>query len=167
MSLRHWLLVALDLLGAGNPRRRGFHQCGLVFLGRSFSPVWLAIVATAWMLPDGPGATATILASKLNGGRRLRRCLPAGSARQLGRAHSRRGCVCEYAVNFGGHDEIVLMKSLDLLGLQRDCGITPAEADVRMMAFSFREFTNFLNKGKRLPEIAKPEAPLDAMSVLL
>ena len=35
-----------------------------------------------------------------------------------------------------------------------------------MMAFSFREFTNLLNKGKRLPEIAKPEAPLDAVSFL-
>ena len=35
-----------------------------------------------------------------------------------------------------------------------------------MMAFSFREFTNLLNKGKRLPEIAEAEAPLDAMSFL-
>ena len=35
-----------------------------------------------------------------------------------------------------------------------------------MMAFSFREFTNLLNKGKRLAEIAKPEAPLDAVSFL-
>ena len=40
------------------------------------------------------------------------------------------------------------------------------EADVWMMAFSFREFTNLLNKGKCLPEIAKPEAPLDAVSFL-
>jgi hypothetical protein len=30
-----------------------------------------------------------------------------------------------------------------------------------MMAFSFREFTNFLDKGKGLPEIVKPEAPLN------
>jgi hypothetical protein len=72
----------------------------------------------------------------------------------------------EYAINFGGHDEIVLMQSLDLFGLQRDRGITPTEADIRMMAFSFREFTNLLDKGKRLPEIAKPEAPLDAVSFL-
>src|SRR6266851_1449484 len=72
----------------------------------------------------------------------------------------------EYAVNLGGHDEIVLMQSLDLLGLQRDRGIPPTEADIRMMAFSFREFTNLLDKGKRLPEIAKPEAPLDAVSFL-
>src|SRR3981189_1617390 len=79
---------------------------------------------------------------------------------------SRRGHASEYAVNLGGHDEVVLLQSLDLLGLQRDCRIAPTEADIRMMAFSFREFTNLLNKGKRLPEIAKPEAPLDAVSFL-
>ena len=59
---------------------------------------------------------------------------------------------------------MVLMQSLDLLGLQRDRRIAPTEADIRMMAFGFREFTNLLNKGKRLAEIAKPEAPLDAVS---
>ena len=79
---------------------------------------------------------------------------------------SRHGRPSEYAVNFGGHDEIVLMQSLDLFGLQRDRGIAPTEADIRMMAFGFREFTNLLNKGKRLAEIAKPEAPLDAVSEL-
>jgi hypothetical protein len=78
----------------------------------------------------------------------------------------RRGRPSEYAVNLGGHDEVVLMQSLDLLGLQRDRRITPTEADIRMMAFSFREFTNLLNKGKRLPEIAKPEAPLDGQPPL-
>ncbi len=72
----------------------------------------------------------------------------------------------EYAVNLGGHDEIVLMQTLDLLGLQRDRGIAPTEADIRMMAFSFCEFTNFLDESKRLPEIAKLEAPLDAVSFL-
>ena len=35
-----------------------------------------------------------------------------------------------------------------------------------MMAFGFREFTNLLNKGKRLAEIPKPEAPLDVVSFL-
>ena len=79
---------------------------------------------------------------------------------------SRPGRPGEYAVNLGGHDEVVLMQSLDLLGLQSDRRIALTEADIRMMAFSFREFTNFLNKGKRLPEIAKPEAPLDAVSFL-
>ncbi len=35
-----------------------------------------------------------------------------------------------------------------------------------MMAFSFCEFTNLLNKSKRLPEVAKSEAPLNAASFL-
>src|SRR3981189_2772458 len=79
---------------------------------------------------------------------------------------SRRGRASEYAVNLGGHDEVVLMQSLDLLGLQRDRRVAPAEADIWMMAFSFRELTNLLNKGQRLPEIVKPEAPLDAVDFL-
>ena len=58
------------------------------------------------------------------------------------------------------------MQSLDLLGLQRDRRIAPTEADIWMMAFSFRQFTNLLNKGKCLPKITKPEAPLDAVSFL-
>src|SRR5258707_2155286 len=82
------------------------------------------------------------------------------------RTRSRRGRPSEYAVNLGGHDEVVLMQSLDLLGLQRDRRISPTEADIRMMAFGFREFTNLLNKDKRVAEIAKPEAPLDAVSFL-
>ena len=35
-----------------------------------------------------------------------------------------------------------------------------------MMSFSFREFTNLLNKGKRLSKIVKPEAPLDAVNFI-
>jgi hypothetical protein len=57
------------------------------------------------------------------------------------------------------------MQSMDLLGLQRDRCVAPTEADIWMMAFSFREFTNLLSKSKRLPEIAKPEAPLDVVSI--
>jgi hypothetical protein len=81
-------------------------------------------------------------------------------------ARSCLGAARKYPVNFGGHDEIVLMETLDLLGLQRDHGVAPTKTDIRMMAFSFREFTNFLDKGERLAKIAKPEAPLDAVSFL-
>jgi len=99
--------------------------------------------------------------------RRITRSAPKrGASCRTTRIRSRRGRASEYAVNLGGHDEVVLMQSLDLLGLQRDRRIAPTEADIRMMAFGFREFTNLLNKGKRLPEIAKPEAPLDAVSFL-
>src|SRR6202162_4567942 len=92
--------------------------------------------------------------------------MSAGASCRTTTTRSCRGRAREYAINFGGHDEIVLMQSFDLFGLQRDRGIAPTEADIRMMAFSFREFTNLLDKGKRLPEIAKPEAPLDAVSFL-
>src|SRR5467141_1772522 len=87
-----------------------------------------------------------------------------GASCRATRTRSRRGRSSEYAVNLGGHDEVVLMQSLNLLGLQRDRRIAPTEADIRMVAFGFREFTNLLNKGKRVAEIAKPEAPLDAVS---
>ena len=92
--------------------------------------------------------------------------MSAGASCRTTTTRSCRGRAREYAINFGGHDEIVVMQSVDLLGLQRDRGIAPTEADIRMMAFSFRKLTNFLDKGKRLSEIAKPEAPLDAVSFL-
>ena len=56
------------------------------------------------------------------------------------------------------------MQSFDFLGLQRNRGVAPTEADIWMMTFSFREFTNFLDEGKCLSEIAKPEAPLNMAS---
>ena len=105
---------------------------------------------------------------------RLRRMQPSGSPVRMDSLNSNRTSTrsrlsraCDYPVNLGGHDKIVLMQSLDLFGLQRNGNIAPTEADIRMMAFRFREFTNLLNKGKRLPEVSKPEAPLDAMSFLL
>src|SRR5439155_19267884 len=63
-----------------------------------------------------------------------------GASCRTTRTRSRRGRPSEYAVNLGGHDEVVLMQSIDLLGLQRDRRIAPTGADIRMMAFSFRKF---------------------------
>jgi hypothetical protein len=82
---------------------------------------------------------------------------------QTGRTRSPRGRASEYAVDLGCHDKVVLVQALNLLGLQRDRCIAPTEADVRMMAFTFREFSNLPNKGKCLSEITKPEATLDAV----
>src|ERR1700736_1528911 len=59
-----------------------------------------------------------------------------GASCRTTRTRSRRGRASEYVVNLGGHDEVVLMQSLDLLGLQRDCRIAPTKADIRMMAFA-------------------------------
>jgi hypothetical protein len=60
----------------------------------------------------------------------------------------------EHPIDLARHDEIVLVQSFYLLSAQGNRHITPAEADVGVMAFSFREFTNLLNKGKRFAEIA-------------
>ena len=117
--------------------------------------------------PNRSRAPTAITSRHQSAARRITRSAPKrGASCRTTRTRSRRGHASEYAVNLGGHDEVVLMQSLDLLGLQRDRRIAPTEADIRMMAFSFRKFTNLLNKDKRLPEIAKPEAPLDAVSFL-
>ena len=56
-----------------------------------------------------------------------------GASRTTTITRSDLGPAREYPVNLGSHDEIVLMQSLDLLGRQRDRGIPPTKADIRMM----------------------------------
>jgi len=72
----------------------------------------------------------------------------------------------EHSVDLARHDEIVLVQSLDFLGAQRDGRVTPAEADVGVMAFGLSEFTNLLDKGPCFAKVAEPEGPLDTMSVV-
>jgi hypothetical protein len=72
----------------------------------------------------------------------------------------------EHSVDLARHDEIVLVQSFDFLGVQGDGHVTPAEADVGVMAFGLGEFTDFLNKGERFPEIAKSKGPLDAVGIV-
>jgi len=71
-----------------------------------------------------------------------------------------------HTIDLARHDEIVLVQSFDFFGAQENRHITPTEADVGVMAFGFGEFTDFLNKGERFPEIAEPKGPLDAVGVL-
>ena len=72
----------------------------------------------------------------------------------------------EHPIELARHDKIVLVQSLDLLGAQGADRVTPAEADVRVMAFGLGKLTEFLNKGERFPEIAESKGPLDAMSIV-
>jgi hypothetical protein len=72
----------------------------------------------------------------------------------------------EHSFDLARHDEIVLVQSLDLLGTQRDGRVTPAEADVGVMAFGLGELTDFLNKGERFAEIAESKRALDAMGIV-
>jgi hypothetical protein len=69
-------------------------------------------------------------------------------------------------VDLRGHYEIILVQTLDLLCLQRDRRITPAETYIGMMAFSFRKLANLVNEGERLDEILKPETSLNARASL-
>ena len=70
----------------------------------------------------------------------------------------------EHSVDLARHDEIVLVRSLDLLGTQGDGRVTPAETNVGMMAFGLGELTDFLNKGERFPEIAVSKCAFDALA---
>ena len=72
----------------------------------------------------------------------------------------------EHSVDLARHDEIVLVQSHDFLGAQRDGRVTPAEADVGVMAFGLSEFTDLLDKGPCFTKVAEPEGPLDTMSVV-
>ena len=60
-------------------------------------------------------------------------------------------------IDLCGHDEIILVQSFDLVGLQRDCRITPAEADVGMMPFFFRQSANLVDEAERLTEVREFE----------
>jgi hypothetical protein len=72
-----------------------------------------------------------------------------------------RGDPREYAVYFGSHYEVVLVQTLNLLGLQRDSRVAPAKTDIGVMAFGFCEFTNLLDKTKCLPEILERSSRSD------
>jgi hypothetical protein len=58
------------------------------------------------------------------------------------------------------------VQSFDFLGAQGGGHVTPAEADVGVMAFGLGEFTDFLNKSECFPEIAKSKGPLDAVGIV-
>src|SRR5262245_37241558 len=72
----------------------------------------------------------------------------------------------EHAVDLARHDEIVLVQPLDLLGAQGDGRVTPAEADIGVMAFGLGELADPLHEGERLPEIAESKRALDAVGVI-
>jgi len=52
----------------------------------------------------------------------------------------------EHPIELARQDKIVLVQSLDLLGAQRDRRVTPAEADIGVMAFGFSQVTHGSNK---------------------
>src|SRR5260370_16924914 len=71
-----------------------------------------------------------------------------------------------HAVDLARHDEIVLVQSLDLLRAQRNGRVTPAEADVGVMAFALGKLADPLHEGERFPEIAKSKRALNAVGFI-
>jgi hypothetical protein len=69
-------------------------------------------------------------------------------------------------IDLDGHDEVVLMQSLDFLGLQGHCRIAPPEGDLGMMALGFREFADSDDKAQSFPEISEGKLALDAMRIV-
>src|SRR5690349_12835315 len=56
--------------------------------------------------------------------------------------------LARYRVELRGHDEVVLVQALDLLGPQRDRRVPPAEGDVRMVPLRFGQFSGTRHKGE-------------------
>jgi hypothetical protein len=72
------------------------------------------------------------------------------------------------------HGEVFHRQSFDILGAQRDSRITPAEADVRVMAFCFGKLADFLNKVERasrklwnrtVDAVGRPPLAIDSLLV--
>jgi hypothetical protein len=72
----------------------------------------------------------------------------------------------ENSIDLARHDKIVLVQALDLLGSQRDGRVTPAEADIRVMAFGLSQVTYVSNETERLLKIAKAEGSFDTVAII-
>ena len=59
------------------------------------------------------------------------------------------------------HDEIVLVQSFDLLGAQRDRGIAPPEADIRMMELRLGECTGAAHEREGIAKAPEPVGAFD------
>src|SRR5262245_110495 len=59
------------------------------------------------------------------------------------------------------HDEIVLVQTLDLLGAQRDRGIAPPEANIRMMELRLSECTGAAHESEGIAKAPESVGAFD------
>src|SRR5215210_7256148 len=57
-----------------------------------------------------------------------------------------------------GHDEVVLVQAFDLLRLQRDGGVAPTKANIRMVALRLGQRADVINEGECLRKVPKRNA---------
>ena len=70
-------------------------------------------------------------------------------------------------INLDGHDKVVLVETLYLLGSQRNRRVAPAEADGGALAFCFGQFADLLHKCQRFTEVSESKGPLKAIGIVL
>src|SRR5262245_47268546 len=102
----------------------------------------------------------------LNGIRQLRPQVRTDPGFSIRPELSRLSRPIDHAVDLARHDEVVLVQSLDLLGGERDGRVTPAEADIGVMAFGLGELPDPLHEAECLAEIAESKRALDAARVV-
>ena len=81
-------------------------------------------------------------------------------------ASRRRYVTAGKLVNLGRHDEIILMQSINLLGLQRYRGLAPAKSNIRVVTFGLSELTDPFDESERLAKVAELKVPIDSVSVV-
>src|SRR5262249_14182144 len=120
------------------------------------------------LLGQTPGERPAIRAPRICHARRearessCSRRWKTGPGRPINRELSR---PIEHALDLARHDEVVLVQSLDLLGGERDGRVTPAEADIRVMAFGLGEFPDPMHEAQCLAEITESKRPFDAAGI--
>ena len=72
----------------------------------------------------------------------------------------------EHPIDLARHDKIVLVQPLDFFSMQRDRRVTPTEADIGVMAFSFGQVADVSNKAERFLKIAKAEGSFDMVAAI-
>src|SRR5881628_3506070 len=68
-------------------------------------------------------------------------------------------------VHLGGHDEVVLVQPLDLVRVEDDAAVAPAEADVGVMALRLGDRGDLLDQGQGGGEVGGLEGALDARRI--
>src|SRR5436309_2464594 len=65
-------------------------------------------------------------------------------------------------VHLRGHDEVVLVQALDLVRVEDDAAVAPAEGDVRVVARRLGELGDLLDQRQGGGEVRRLEGALDA-----
>ncbi len=75
-------------------------------------------------------------------------------------------CAIKLPVDLSGHDEVVLMEALDLLGLQDDFCMASSEIDFRVTPLGLCEIADPYDEAHCFTKILEAEGALEAMRIV-